>query len=145
MRADNPDKPLGQDSQERGAEEKILHTHIEQSGNGAWCVVRVQGTEKQVAGESGLNSGLCGLSIPDFSDQYNVGILAHNGTKAIREGHADFRINLDLINASQMILKPFYKRINFGLSRVYLCQGGIQRRGFSASCWSGNQYHTVRL
>ncbi|MNV98953.1 hypothetical protein D3C71_1942650 [compost metagenome] len=56
-----------------------------------------------MAGECRLNGNLGGLAIPHFPNHDDVGVLPQNGTQCIRKRQVNLRVNLNLIDAFELV------------------------------------------
>src|SRR5205823_10213694 len=101
--ADAADQALGDDAFERGGDEEWLEAKVEKSGDGAGGVVGVQGGENQVAGKRGLHGDFGGFLIADFADQNRVRVLTQHRAKNPAEGQLDFRFDLTLNDAVDVV------------------------------------------
>ena len=70
-------------------------------GRGA---VGVERGKHQVAGQRGLDRDLRRLQVADLADHDDVRVLAQDRAQRMREGEADLRLHLDLVDAGQLVL-----------------------------------------
>ena len=70
---------------ERGGNQEWLHSHVDQPGDRAGRVVRVEGRENQMPGERRLNRDLRCFEVARFTDHDSVGILPQKGAQDSRK------------------------------------------------------------
>jgi hypothetical protein len=64
---------LGQDADDRGREEEIFHSHIDEPGDGTGCIIGMKRAQNQMSGQCRMDGDLSGLRIPDLSDEDTSG------------------------------------------------------------------------
>ena len=122
---------LGQHAQERGAEQKRLHAHVDQAVHGAGRVVGVQCGQHQVAGERSLDRDLCGLKVADLADHDHVRVLPQDGPQGFGKGQVDLGIHLRLAHARQLVFDGVFHRHDVVARGVQALQRGVQAGGFA--------------
>ena len=100
----------------RAGDQERLDAHVEQPRDGAGGVVGVQRAEDQVAGQRGLDGDLGRLQVADFADQDDVGVVPQDGPQARGEGQADLAVDLDLVDAVQVVLDRVLDRQDLDLA-----------------------------
>ena len=120
-----------------------MHPDVNQSGDGAGRVVGVEGGKHQVPGEGGIDGNGGGLLITNFSQHDHIGRLAEHGAQGRREGHADFRIHLDLVDAGHLVLDRFLDRDDFPVGLVHVVQARVERGRLSRTRRTGHQDDSV--
>ena len=98
-----------------------------------------------MAGQRRLDGDLGGLGVADFADHDDVGILAHDRAQAVGEGQTDLRIDMDLVDAAQLILDRIFDGNDFFAGIVDLLQRAVKRCRFAAAGRAGDQNHAMRL
>ena len=73
----------------------------------------MQRRKNQVAGKRRLHGDLGGLGIANFADHDHVGVLAHDRAQAVGEGQPDLRLDVDLIDAAQLVLDRIFDGDDF--------------------------------
>ena len=81
-------------------------------------VVGVQRREHEMAGQRGLDRDLRRLEIAHFADHDDVGVLAQDGAQHMREGQADLRLHLDLVDAFELVFDRIFDGEELALGRV---------------------------
>src|SRR5204863_4025970 len=90
--------------------EKRLDTHVDEPGEGARRIVRMQRAEHHVSREGRLNRTLGRLMVADFADEDHVRVVTQDAAQARGEGQADLRMHLDLADALVVILNRIFYR-----------------------------------
>ena len=67
--ADPTHQTLGHDADQGGGDHEGFHSHFIQSGDGARCVIGMQGAQHQMSGESSLDCGFGCLQIAGFFNE----------------------------------------------------------------------------
>ena len=125
MRTNRAHQALRQHGFNRRRNEERLDAHVNQTGESARRVVRVEGAEHQVTGQRGANRNLGGLQITNFADHDDIGVLAQNVTQTDGERQANVRAHRDLIDALQFILDRFLDRDDALVHRVNGAEAGV--------------------
>ena len=94
---------LRDDQAHRGRDRVGLHTHVHQARQRLRRIVGMQRRQHQVARLRGLDRDLGRLEVADFADHDHVRILAQEGAQRRRERQADLRVDVDLVDARQLI------------------------------------------
>ncbi len=143
MHAKAAQKPLRRATDETRAQKKRVGFHIQKPGDRAGGVVAVQSREHQVTGQGGAQGRLHRFVVADFADENDVGVLAHGGAEQLREGEADFFIDLRLANAGNLVFDGIFagedvvgRVADFGQCRV-------ERRALAAPRGPRHQNHAV--
>src|SRR5262249_24743631 len=103
-------QPLRDGALYGGGKEIVLDAHIDEPGGRCRGAVRVDRREHQVAGQRRLNGNAGRLEIADFADHDDVWFLAQDRSKRMREGETDAGVNLDLVDAGELV----FDRILYG-------------------------------
>src|SRR5208283_1311829 len=119
-------------------------THVHEAGDGAGGVVGVQRGENQVAGEGGLHGDLRGFLVADFADENYIRVVAQDRAQPARKGQAGLLVDLDLIDAFELIFNGIFHGDDFADGIVDLIQRGIKRGGFAAAGGAGDEDDAVR-
>lgn len=98
------DEALGHDAFNAACDEEWFDAHVQQACHCAGSVVGVQCGEDEVACERCLDGGFGGFLIANLADHDDVGIVAEDCAEAGCEVQSDFGVDLDLIDAVDVIL-----------------------------------------
>jgi hypothetical protein len=104
VRAEVAHEALRHHADDRRGHQEGLDAHVDETRHGTGGVVGVQRAEHEVAGEGRLDGDLGGLPVADFAHHHHVGVLAQDGAQAGRKGEADLGVDLDLADATELIL-----------------------------------------
>src|SRR5215218_7171880 len=143
--AEQPREPLGDDAVDGRADEEGLDPHLDQAGDRARGVVRVERGEDEVAGERGLDRDLGGLAVADLADHDDVGVGAHHRAQAGREREAGLVVDLDLGEALELVLDRVLDGDDVLVDRVEHVERRIQRRRLARAGRAGDEHRAVRL
>ena len=84
------------------------------------------------------------LAIADFAHQHHVRVLAQNSAQPAGKGHIDFRVNLGLTDALQLIFDGVFNGHDVAFPRVEAAQRGVEGGAFSRTGRPGHQHDAVR-
>ena len=104
VRAQPAHQPLRQHAAQHGGDQVVLQPHVAQPGDAGGGRVGVQRGQHQMPGQRRLHGDLRGLQVADFADHDHVRILAQDRAQQAGEGQADLRLDLDLVDAAQLVL-----------------------------------------
>ena len=144
MRTQHADEALREHGFERRGDEIRLDAHVHEPGERAGRVVGVQRGENQVAGERRLHRDLRGFGVANFADENHVRVVAQNRAQPARERQAGFFVDLNLIDALELIFHRIFHRDDFADGVVDFVQRGVKRRGFAGTGRAGDQNNSVR-
>ena len=113
--AERPHQPLGHHGFDRAGDQERLDAHVDQPRVGARRVVRVQRAEHQVAGERRLDRVLGRFQVANFADQHDVGVVTQNRPQRGGERQPDLRVDLDLVDAFELVLDRVFGRDDLGV------------------------------
>src|SRR6266545_4852521 len=99
--ADLPDEPLGEHALERRGDQVRLDLQVREPGDSARRIVRVEGREYEMPGESGLDGERGGLVVPHLADHHDVRVLAQDTPERTSERHARLRVHRHLVTPSR--------------------------------------------
>src|SRR5207253_2811202 len=99
-----------------------LDAHVVQTGDGAGGVIRVQGAQDLVAGESSFDGNIGGLVVSNFTHHHDVRVLTQNRTQGGSEIETDIVAHGHLIDAGQFVLDRVLDRDDIVLRAVQLVQ-----------------------
>ena len=133
VRADDPDEALGQDSPDRRRQEEILHAEVQESRDGAGCVVGVEGGKDEVPGEGRLDGDLCRLQVADLADHDDVGVLADDVAQGAGEGEPDLGLHLDLVDPADLVFHRVFHGDDLLVGRVDPVESPVEGGGLAAS------------
>src|SRR5438067_10757120 len=97
-----------------------------------------------MARERCLDSDLCRLEVAYFTDHDDVGIVAQKRAQCAREAQPDLWLDLDLVDALQMIFDRIFDRQNLFVAGVDFREGRVKRSCLTATCRPGDKYDTMR-
>ena len=93
--------------------------------------------------DGSAHGDLCGLTISDLADRDDIRVLAQNGAQTAGEGHAGLIIDLDLVDAADIVLYRILERDQIDFSGIELVDHGVQGSGFTGTGGADNEDHTV--
>src|SRR5579883_3062915 len=96
-------------------------------------------------GERGVDRDLGGFGVADFADHDHVGVLAQNRSQSVGESQVDFRIDLHLADAMELVLDRILDRDDVLFGRIDLLQTGVKRGRLARSGGPGDQNDAVAL
>ncbi len=96
-----------------------------------------------MAGQRGLDRDLRGLQIADLADHDHVRVVAQHRAQDVGEAEPDLRLDLDLVDAVELVLDRVLDGQHLAIRRVQLDQRGIQRGGLAAAGRAGDQDDAV--
>src|SRR6185369_12723622 len=105
----------------------------------------MEGREYEVTSESSFDGDFSSFEVADFADENDVRILAQEGTQCGREVQTDLFLHLHLVDAEQVELHRIFRSHGVGVDRVQRLERGVKRVRFTASGWTSNEDHPVRL
>ena len=125
-------------------DQERLDSHIGQPGIRARGVVRVQRAEHQVTGQRRLNGVLGRLQVADFADQHHVRVMTQNGPQRTGERQPDLGMDLNLIDAGQLVFDRVFRGDDLRVRTVDFDQRTVERRGLTGPGRAGHQNDAVR-
>src|SRR5712672_1955911 len=125
--AKSAEETLGDDTGHGGSDLKARDAEIEHASDGGDAVIGMESGKDQVAGLRGLESNLGSFLVADFTDHYDIGILAKNGTQTGSKRKACFGVDLYLIQARDRVLDGIFHRNNVDGGFTQQVEAGIQR------------------
>src|ERR1051325_9458596 len=138
-------KALRHDRLDGGGDEKWLDAHVDQTGECAWGVVRVQRRKNQVTRQRSANGNLRRFEVANFADHDDVRILAKNMAQAHRKRQSDITAHRNLIDAFELVLDRLFDRDNSFGDRIDRAQKRVERRGFTGAGRSRHEQNAVWL
>src|SRR6266849_1716920 len=135
---------LRHDAAEGRGDEVVLDLHVEQAGDRARSAVRVERRENEMAGECRLNGNLRGFEIAHLADHDDVRIVPKKRAQNVGEGQVDLRLDLDLIDALELILDRLLDGEYLLFRGVEAKQTRIERRRLAASRRAGDEEDALR-
>jgi hypothetical protein len=142
--ADFAAEPLREHHIEGRPDEVPLDAHVDQAGDGAAGVVRVQRAEDEMPRESGLDRDAGRFLVADLADHDDVGVLTQQTSQHGRERQADFFLHLELVDGGQLKLDRVFDRADVFFDRADRVEGRIQGRALAASGRAGDEGDSVR-
>jgi hypothetical protein len=98
----------------------------------------VQGRQHQMPGQRRLNRDLGGFQISDLADHHHIWVLAQHGTQNFGEAQPDLRLDLDLIDAVELLFDRVLDRRNFTVRRVEFQQRCVKAGRLAAAGRAGD-------
>ena len=138
-------QPLGQDEQEGGRDQERWDPHVEEPRDRRRAVVGVQRGEHEVAGERGADADLRGLEVARLTDEDHVGVLAKEGPERRGERSAHTLVDLDLVDAFQVVLDGVLGGHDVDVRRVDGVDPRVERGRLAGAGRPGDQHHAVGL
>jgi len=142
--ADPPHQPLRHDGPDGRGHQEGLDADVDQARHRTGRVVRMQGTEHQMARQRGIHRDLRGLVVADFTDHDDVGRLAQDRPQRRGECHPDVGTHLHLVDAAHLVFHRIFHRDDFAVRLVDGVQAGIQRRRLARPGRARHQQDAVR-
>src|ERR1039458_630251 len=144
VRAQHANEALREHGFERRGDEIRLDAHVHEPRQRAGSVIRMQRGENKVAGERRLHRDLCGFGVTDFADENHVRVVAQNRAQPAREGQPGFFIDLDLVDAFELIFHRVFHRDDFSDGVIDLVERCIKCGSFTGTRRAGDQNNSVR-
>ena len=98
-----------------------------------------------MAGDGGTHGDVGGLAVTDLADGDDVRVLTQDGTQAAGEGQADLFIDLDLVDALDVILDRVLERDEVHVTGVDLVDHAVHGGGLTASGRADDQNNAVAV
>ncbi len=112
------DQTLGQNAVDRRGDQVAFDAHVQQTGNTRRRAVGVQRREHQVTGQRGLNGDTAGFQVTHLTDHDDIRVLTHDGAQCPGEVQADGRLDLNLIDALELILDRVFDGDDLALGGI---------------------------
>src|SRR5262245_55751547 len=142
---DSPNQSLRSNQVYRCRQQEWFNSHIHEPADGAWRVICMQRAENEMSGQCCFDRNSGSLTVTDFSDQNDIGVLAQERAKSGCERRANLFVYLRLIDSRQHEFDRIFCRHDIRVRLIDLRDRRIQRIGFAAACWSGYQDYSKRL
>ena len=98
-----------------------------------------------MAGERRLHGDLRGFRVTDFTNHDHVRVLPHDGAQAVGEREPDLRLDLNLVDAAQLVFHRIFNRDDF-LSRIVdFLKHTVEGGRLAAAGGAGYEDHAMRL
>ncbi len=94
-------------------------------------------------GQRRLHRDLRRLQVADLAHHDDIGVLAQDGAQQGGEVEPDLRLNLDLVDAAELILDRVLDGDDLARDRVERQQPGVERGGLAAAGRAGDQHDPV--
>src|SRR5512133_358205 len=104
----------------------------------------MQGTENKVSSQCRLHSNFRSVKITYFTHHNYIRILTQKRAECRREGQADFVVDINLIDTLNVVFNRILSGHDIDICFVKCTECAIQRRCFSATCWSCYKQHSIR-
>ena len=144
MRAKHADEALRQHGFERRGDQIRFDAHVHQPRDRAGRVVGVQRGENQMAGERRLHGDLRRFLVANFADENHVRVVAQNRTQSARKRQPGLFVDLDLVDALELVFHRVFNRDDFADGIVDFVERGVKRGGFAAAGRAGDEDDAVR-
>src|SRR5947207_15257762 len=105
----------------------------------------MQRGKHQMAGERRLHGDVRGFRVTDFTNHEHVRVLPHDGAQAVGEREPDLRLDLNLVDAAQLVFHRVFNRDDF-LSRIVdFLKHAVEGGRLAAAGGAGYEDHAMRL
>ncbi len=101
--------------------------------------------ENEVTGKCGFDRDFSSFEVANLTDENNIGILAQERSECSGEVQTDLLFHLDLVDTRKVELNRVFRSHDVRLDRVQWLKRGIERVCLTASSWSSDEHHAVRL
>ena len=91
-------------------------------------------------GERRLDGDLRGFLVADFTDHHDVGVLTKDCAQRAGEVPPDIVVDLDLVDASQLVFHRVFHRDQFRIDLVQLVERRVQRGRFARAGGTGHEH-----
>src|SRR5947209_6075010 len=98
-----------------------------------------------MTGHGSANRDVGRLNVTNFTDHDHVRVLAQNVAETAGKGELDFRFNVHLQNAGQLVLNRFFDGNDPPLHRIDAAEETVKRSRLATPGWTGEKNNTVRL
>src|SRR5262245_5422149 len=105
----------------------------------------MQGRENEVTGERSLDGDFSRFKVANLTDKNDVGILAKERPEGRGEVQTDLLLHLHLVDAGKVELNRIFGGHDVCLDRVERLERGVKRVCFTASSWTSDEHHSIRL
>ena len=144
MRAKAADEALGDEGADGRADEEWLDAHVEEAGDAADGVIRVERAEDEVAGECGADGDLGGFQIAHFTDHDDIRVAAQDAAERGGEGEVDLGLHSDLDDTIEFVFHRVLDRHDATLFHIKAAEEGVERGAFAATSGAGDEDDAVR-
>src|SRR3989338_3044262 len=144
FRANNTYKSLADNAKDARRYKIGFYAHVKEPGQSARSVVCVQGGKNQMAGQGSAYGDFRGFKVTYFAHHHNIRVMPQKVPQPLRKGQSDFRMNLHLDNALQLIFDGVFQGDYFSFLVIQFVQTGVKGGGFSASRRAGQKYDAIR-
>lgn len=97
-----------------------------------------------MAGQRGLHGDLRGFGVAHFADHDDIRVLAENGAQRVGEAHADLGMDLDLVDAAELVFDRVLDGDDLERFGIELGQRGVERGGLARAGGAGDEQDAVR-
>ncbi len=141
--ADHPQQSLGHHPDDGRGDQIRLDAHVDQSRDRRGRVVGVERAQDEVARQRRLDGDLRRLQVADFPDHDDIGVLSEDVAQATGERQFDFRSNLHLPDAGQLVFDRVLHGQYVAFFIVQLVQRRVEGRRLAAAGRAGQQNDAV--
>src|SRR5436305_9055024 len=100
--------------------------------------------EHEMSRERCLDRDLRRFLVPDFTDEYDIRVMAENRAQSASKSQPRLLGHLNLVHAAKLILDWVFNRYDFPDGIIDAVQRRVERRSLAASRWTGDQDDAVR-
>lgn len=143
--ADFAYETLGKNAFKGCGDEERLDSHVNKTGDSAWCVVGVETGENEVTGEGGLDGDLSGVQVACFADHDPVGILTEEGAQDASKGETDGFGDGNLLDTFEFVFDGIFDGENFGIDAINAAEAGVESGCFTGAGGAGDDEDAVRF
>ena len=113
-------EPLGEHTLQGRSEQIAFDPHVDEPCDGRSRAVGMKRRQHQMSGQRGLNGDPSGLEIANFADHDDIGVLPEDRTERMREIETNAGLNLDLVDAGDLVLDRILDGEDLGVRRDLL-------------------------
>src|SRR5205085_9917004 len=114
------------DARDGRSDEIRLESHVDEPHWRRGGARRVEGRQDEVARERGLRGDPRGLAITDLADEHDVGVAAEDRTEGHGKGQPGGWIDLDLLDAVDLVLDWILDRHGAAPVGAHLEEGRVE-------------------
>jgi hypothetical protein len=140
--ADDRHQTLRHHPHQRGGNQVVLRTHVDHAADGLHRVVGVQRGENQMPRERGLDANLQRLTVADFANHDDVGVVAQNRAQCLGESHLLGDVYLHDV-VGELVLHRVLHGDDVAVLAVEQVDRGVQRGGLARAGGTGHHHHAV--
>ena len=139
MRTNTAYQTLRDDPAQCGRNDIGIDTDIDQTVNCTDRVICMDRGKHEVTRDRGSHRNLCRLAVTDLTDSDDVRVLTQDRAQAVCKRHADFFIDLYLIDTFKIVLDRVFQGDKVDFALVQLVDHRVHRRRLTTSGRSDDQ------